>query len=84
MKNKAVIDRFEDDNAILIVGKNEAVYVVATASLPHGAVEGLWLMVEVEDNRVINAIIDEEETTKVKERLARFKREGKIADNPKD
>ncbi len=79
MKIKAVIDRFMEDKAILIVGENEAEYVVPRASLPYGAVEGLWLLVEVEDHRVIDAVIDDEEITKVKERLARFKRGGNVA-----
>jgi hypothetical protein len=84
MKIKAVIDRFDKDKAILFVGENEDEYIVPRTSLPRGVVQGLWLLVEVEDHRVINAVIDEEETTKVKERLARFKRGFNIANNLKD
>jgi hypothetical protein len=84
MKIKAVIDRFDKDKAILLVGENEDEYIVPRSSLPRGVVQGLWLLVEVEDHRVINAVIDEEETAKVKERLARFRRGFNIADNLKD
>ena len=78
MKIKATIDRFEGDKAVLVVGENEDEYIVPRNSLPRGVVQGLWLKVEVEDNRIINAVIDEEETAKVKEKIAekiaRFRR----------
>jgi hypothetical protein len=81
MKIKAVVDRFEGNEAILIVGENKEEHIVLRASLPRGVVEGLWLLVEIEDHRVMNAVIDEEEVTKVKERLARFKRERNSGDS---
>jgi hypothetical protein len=84
MKIKATIDRFEEDKAILVVGENKDDHIVPHTTLPHSVIAGLWLLVDVEDNRVINAIIDEEETTKVKERLARFKQLGHIPGNVKD
>jgi 2',3'-cyclic-nucleotide 2'-phosphodiesterase (5'-nucleotidase family) len=70
MKMKATIDRFEVDKAVLIVGENRDEYIIPRASLPHGVVQGLWLLVEIEDNRITNVAIDEEETAKVKEKLA--------------
>jgi hypothetical protein len=70
MKIKATIDRFEDGKAILFVGENEDEYMMPRASLPRGAVLGLWLLVEIEDHHVINAVIDEEETSRVRERLS--------------
>jgi hypothetical protein len=70
MKIKTTIDRFEEDNAVLIIGENKDEYIVPRPSLPHGVVIGLWLLVEVEDHHVINAVIDEEEASKVRERLA--------------
>ncbi len=73
MKLKAVIDRFEKDNALLIVVENKKEYVVPRDSLPPNVVEGLWLLIEVEDQRVMDTVIDEEETTKVRERLTRFR-----------
>ncbi len=75
---KAIIDRFEENKAVLIVGENKDEYIVPRTSLPRGAVEGLWLLVEIEGHRVINAVIDEEETIKVRERLARFGRKSSV------
>ena len=71
MKIKATIDRFEEDKAVLIVGDSGSEYIVPRSSLPHGVVQGLWLLVEVIDHRIINAEIDEEETAKVEKRIAK-------------
>jgi hypothetical protein len=81
MKIKAVIDRFEEDDAVLLVGEKEDVHIVPRSSLPHGAIAGLWLLVEVEGKHIFNAVVDEEETIKVKERLNRFRRDGDNANN---
>ncbi len=70
MKTKAVIDRFEGDLAVILVGEEEDRLVVPLSSLPAGVEEGLWLQVEVEDDRLINAIVDEEETANAKQRIA--------------
>lgn len=76
METKATIDRFEGENAVILIGEDE--YVVARDTLPLGVVQGLWLRVEIEDKQIIKAIIDEEETAKVEkllaERIARLKR----------
>ena len=68
MKTKATIDRFEEDEAVLILSEDEHEYIVPGTSLPEGVVQGLWL--QVEDDRVINAVLDDEETVEVKERTA--------------
>lgn len=70
MKTKAVIDRFEGDKAVLLVGEEEDKLIVPRASLPNGAKDGVWLQVDVEDDRVLSAEIDEAETAKAKERIA--------------
>jgi hypothetical protein len=70
MKTKAVIDRFEEDLAVLIVGEEEDKLVVPLVSLPEGVEEGQWLQVELEDDRIINAVVDEEETARAKQRIA--------------
>jgi hypothetical protein len=70
MKMKAVIDRFEGDKAVLLVGEEEAKLIVPRASLPSGVKEGQWLQVDVEDDRVLTATIDEDETARAKERIA--------------
>jgi hypothetical protein len=70
MKTKAVIDRFEDDLAVLLVGEEEEQLVVPRTSLPNGAKEGDWLQVEVEDDHLVSAVVDLDETTAAKERIA--------------
>jgi hypothetical protein len=70
MKMKAVIDRFEGDKAVLLVGEEEDNLIVPRTSLPSGAREGQWLQVDVEDDRVLTATIDEDETARAKERIA--------------
>lgn len=68
MRTKAVIDRFEDNLAVLIVGEDRL--NVPRASLPQGVKEGQWLQVELEGSRLTNAIVDEEETERVKQSIA--------------
>jgi hypothetical protein len=68
MKTKAVIDRFEGDKAVLFIGEEQV--VVSRSLLPRKAKEGHWLLVELEDGKLMTAAIDEEETARVKERVA--------------
>jgi hypothetical protein len=70
MIEKAVVDRFEEGQAVLLVGDQERKLVVPRKNLPRGVKEGHWLKVEIEEGRLINALIDEEETSKVKQRIA--------------
>jgi hypothetical protein len=70
MKTKAVIDRFEGDKAVLLVGEEEDKLIVPRASLPPGVKEGQWLQVDVEDDRILAAALDEDETIKAKKRIA--------------
>ena len=78
MKEKAVIDRFEDNLAVLLLKEGQQELVVPRKSLPPGSKEGHWLQVEIENNEVRSAEIDEEETARTKERitekLARLRR----------
>jgi len=78
MKTKAVIDRFEGDKAVLLVGEEEDKLIVPRVSLPSGAKEGQWLQVDVQDDRVLSATIDEAETAKrvkeIDEKLAMLRR----------
>ncbi len=70
MIEKAVIDRFEEGQAVLLVGDQERKMVVPRKSLPRGVKEGHWLRVEVDREKLVSAVIDEEETAKVKQRIA--------------
>jgi hypothetical protein len=70
MKTKAVIDRFEGDKAVLLVGEEQDHLVVLKSFLPKGAKEGEWLQVVVEDDRVLSAAIYPDETAAAKSRIA--------------
>ena len=70
MKTKAVIDRFEGDKAVLLVGEEQDRLVVLRSFLPKNAKEGDWLQVDVEDDRVLSAVIDANETAAAKSRIA--------------
>lgn len=70
MLEKAVIDRFEEGQAVLLVGDQQRKMVVPRKSLPRGVKEGHWLKVELDGERLVSSAIDEEETAKVRERIA--------------
>jgi len=67
---KAVIDRFEGDLAVLWMNDGQEQMVVPRKSLPRGAKEGHWLQVEVANGKLISAVIDKEETARVRKRIA--------------
>jgi hypothetical protein len=70
MKTKAVIDRFEGDKAVLLVGEEQDQLVVLRSFLPKGSKEGDWIKVDVEDDRILSAAIDADETATAKARIA--------------
>ncbi len=70
MQAKGVIDRFEGEHAILLLGENSERLIVPITSLPAETKEGDWLLLVIEAGVVKNAIIDEEETNKAKDRIA--------------
>jgi Protein of unknown function (DUF3006) len=78
MKTKAVIDRFEGDKAVLLVGDEQDRLVVPRASLPPGVKEGQWLQVDVADDRVLSATLDQAETAKriakIEDKLAKLRK----------
>ncbi len=67
---KAVIDRFEGEFAVLIVGDDEQHLNVLKKLLPKPSKAGSWLQVELQNGEVISAVIDEEETANAKQRIA--------------
>jgi hypothetical protein len=85
MKTKAVIDRFEGNSAVVIVGPEEDKLIVPRSSLPAEAKEGTWLQVDVEDDQILSAIVDKEETSRahqrIAEKLAKLRR-GDHTENP--
>lgn len=70
MSENAVIDRFEGDLAVLLVGELERQVVVARSALPQGSREGHWLQVEFAGDKLVSAAIDEAGTARAKERIA--------------
>ena len=67
---KAVVDRFEGDKAVILVGQEQEQLVVDRRQLPAGTREGHWLCTEVRDDVLISAELDEEETARAKARIA--------------
>ena len=70
MIEKAVIDRFENGQAVLLVGDQERKLVVPRKSLPRGVKEGHWLKINIEEESLVSAAIDDEETARVRQRIA--------------
>ncbi len=69
MTEKAVIDRFENGSAVLIVGEDERRVNVLRKALPKGVKEGQWLQVQMEGETILSAVIDQEETARAKQRI---------------
>jgi hypothetical protein len=67
---KAVIDRFEGEFAVLIVGEDEQRLNVLKKLLPKLSKEGSWLQVEIQNGEAVSAVMDEEETENAKQRIA--------------
>jgi hypothetical protein len=65
----AVIDRFEGNLAVLLVGDDQHQVDVAKAQLPSKAREGHHLQIELKGNQVIHARIDEEATQRARQRI---------------
>ena len=64
---KAVIDRFEGDQAVLSLGDGEDQLVVPRTALPCAAKAGDWLQIVVS---LVSAVVDEEETARAAQRIA--------------
>ena len=77
---RAVIDRFEEGFAVLLVGESERRVVVPRKALPCGAREGHWLQIELAGEQLLSAAIDRQETARarrrVREKLERLRRGG--------
>jgi hypothetical protein len=67
---KAVIDRFEGEFAVLIMGEDEQRMNVLKKLLPKPSKEGSWLQVEIQNGEFISAVMDEEEAANAKQRIA--------------
>jgi hypothetical protein len=70
MKKKAVVDRIEAGNAVILVGEELDRMVVPLASLPEEMKAGDWLQVDVKDDRIVSAAMDRTVTYAAKQRIA--------------
>jgi Protein of unknown function (DUF3006) len=69
MKEKASLDRFEGEYAVILVGDANRVVNVLRSQLPKGVKEGLWLIVEFVGEKLTSAEIDPEETERARKRI---------------
>jgi hypothetical protein len=67
MKQKAVLDRFEGNKAILLI--NEKPQTFFKSELPKNVKEGDWLLVEIDKGKLIHAEVDEDEKAVAKKRI---------------
>jgi hypothetical protein len=67
---KAVIDRFEGDQAVLLINDGKDQLIIARQILPGDAKQGDWLQIEIKDGKVVRAVIDKDETARVKQKIA--------------
>ena len=67
---QAVIDRFEGDQAILLLNDGQEQIIASRQSLPPEAKQGDWLNIQIKDGEMISAFIDVDETAIAKQRIA--------------
>ena len=70
MIERAVIDRFEKDYAVLLVCEDERLVNAPLSLLPSHAREGNWLWIEFDGEEIVRVKIDEEETARARERIS--------------
>lgn len=67
---KAVIDRFEGDKAVLLVGDEQRSVIVDRSQLPKRVKEGEWLNAEFDDDgNLTHAVKDPEATREARARI---------------
>jgi hypothetical protein len=71
---KAVIDRFEENFAVLILEQGDRKLVISRQVLPAGAGEGDWLSIEFRgepaEKSIVKIELDEDEKQKAQQRIA--------------
>ncbi|MDW7674673.1 MAG: DUF3006 domain-containing protein [Bacillota bacterium] len=67
---KAVLDRFEGEFAVVLVGEDEVHVNMPKSLLPHGAREGSWLKLNIE----LDPEATERQREKISELLAKLKK----------
>jgi hypothetical protein len=75
---QAVIDRFEGEIAVLLIGETQRQLDVPRSQLPPEAREGQWLRVEIHGSQVMRVEIDaqasEAAQARIQEKLERLRR----------
>ncbi|MBX0319730.1 DUF3006 domain-containing protein [Shouchella clausii] len=66
---KAVIDRVEDGIATISIKDKGTEYEIEKSQLPTGAIEGDWLLVEIDGSKIGKIELDKEETIAVEKRI---------------
>jgi hypothetical protein len=78
-ERRGVIDRLEEDQAVILVGDDEVEHHLPVAELPAEAAEGSVVLLEVDGERLtvlgVEAIETEQRRADMAERLARLRRE---------
>jgi hypothetical protein len=69
MTERAVVDRFEGDQAVIQLVASRSQLVVPRCDLPEQAVAGVWLQVEVKDGQLVSASVDPDETREARRRI---------------
>jgi len=64
MKQKAVVDRFEGNKAVLLIDEKPKTFL--KTELPENVKEGDWLLVEIEGGKLIHAEVDKVEKGRMK------------------
>ena len=70
VSERAVVDRFEDGKAVLLVADEERQMIVDRSALPFGTKEGDWLRITIQDGLLAGVQIDEAETEAARLRIA--------------
>ncbi len=75
---QAVIDRFEGEIAVVLIGETQRPFDVPRSQIPPEAREGQWLRVEVQGDQVVRVEIDaqasEAAQARIQEKLERLRR----------
>ncbi len=69
MHKKAVIENMFEDKVVLLVGEEEEEKAISNKLLPKEAKIGDWVNLTIKDNEIVEVIVDQEETKKVKDRI---------------
>jgi hypothetical protein len=74
MRVSAVLDRFEEGYAVILLNEGNKKLVIPKNRLPKSAREGHWLLIEFEgqvsEETLLNISVDKEETLNAKRRIA--------------